>query len=74
MKIEGSIRSNLMSAIVSARRWRGQPVHKDTINHWRLLIDHARRGTGQPWGEAVGDLVAELETEMLHIKAGQGSR
>jgi hypothetical protein len=74
MQIEGSVRSNLIAAVASARRWRGRAVHKDTINHWRLLIDHARRGTGQPWGEAVSDLVAELETEMLHIKATQGSR
>lgn len=74
MQIEGTVRANLIAAVASARRWRGRPVHKDTINHWRLLIDHARRGSGQPWGEAVNDLVAELETEMLHIKASHGSR
>jgi hypothetical protein len=74
MRIEGSVRANLIAALASARRWRGRSVHKDTVAHWRLLIDHARHANGQPSGEAVGDLVTELETEMLHIKAGQGSR
>ena len=64
MRIEGTVRANLIAAIASARRWKGRPVHKDTIDHWRRLLEHGRR----PCGESVNDLVAELETEMAHFK------
>lgn len=70
MQIEGSVRSNLIAAVASARRWRGRPVHKDTFDHWRRLLDYGRLVERQPSGEAVGDLVTELETEMAHIKIG----
>jgi hypothetical protein len=69
MQIEGSIRSNLISAITSARRWRGRKVHKDTLAHWRAVLDHGRRiGTGQ-FGEPVAELVAELETELAQARS-----
>jgi hypothetical protein len=74
MQIEGSVRANLIAAVASARRWRGRPVHKDTIDHWRRLLDHGRQVEGEPSGEPVSDLVAELEAEMQHIKAGQATR
>lgn len=64
MKIEGSIRSNLLAAIGSARRWRGKQVHSDTLRHWQLLLEHAGRMAAQPYGEAVGDLVVQLEGEL----------
>jgi hypothetical protein len=64
MKIEGSIRSNLISAIASARRWRGQNVHKDTIAYWHSVLDQGRRSLGEP----VGELVAQLESELAHAK------
>lgn len=64
MRIEGSIRSNLLAAIGSARRWRGKQVHKDTLRHWQLLVEHAGRMAAQPYGEAIGDLVVELEGEL----------
>ena len=67
MRIEGSVRSNLIAAVASARRWRGSQVHKDTVDHWRRLVDYARTVERQPSGEAVSDLVAELETEIQHI-------
>lgn len=60
MKIEGSVRSNLISAITSVRRWEGRPVHRDTLTYWHALLDHGRRSIGEP----VGELVAELETEL----------
>ena len=60
MKIEGSIRSNLISAITSVRRWRGRPVHKDTLTYWHSVLDHGRRSLGEP----VAELVAELEDEL----------
>jgi hypothetical protein len=63
MKIEGSIRSNLISAITSVRRWEGRPVHKDTLTYWHALLDHGRRSIGEP----VGELVAELESELVRV-------
>jgi len=68
MKIEGSIRSNLMSAIVSARRWRGQPVHKDTINHWRGVLEYGRRVESGPLGEPVAELIEQLESELASVR------
>jgi hypothetical protein len=67
MKIEGSVRSNLLSAISSARRWRGRPVHKDTVNHWRGVLEHGRRNSVGPLGEPVAELIAELENELAKV-------
>jgi len=60
MKIEGTIRSNLISAITSVRRWHGRPVHRDTLNYWNAVLDHGRRSPGEP----VAELVTELEGEL----------
>lgn len=68
MRIEGSVRANLMAAITSARRWRGRQVHEDTVQHWRRLVDYGRLVDRQPSGEAVGDLVSELEFELAHAR------
>ena len=68
MRIEGSVRANLIAAVASARRWRGRPVHRDTVDHWRRLVDYGRLVERQPCGEAVSDLVAELETEVVNVK------
>ena len=67
MKIEGSVRSNLIAAIASARRWRGKRVHNDTLRHWRLLAEYA----GRSRGESVGDLVVELEGELSARQSAQ---
>lgn len=64
MRIEGTLRSNLIAAIASARRLRGQRVHGDTLNHWHRLLDHARQVASQPLPEACGDLITQLETEL----------
>lgn len=69
MKLEGSIRSNLMSAIASAKRWRGQRVHKDTIAYWQAILDHGRRTSAEPLGAPLGDLVTELKTELTLAKS-----
>lgn len=69
MKINGSVRSNLLSAISSAKRWRGRPVHKDTIGHWQNVLDHGRRAGSGPFPEPVGELVAELELELKQARA-----
>jgi hypothetical protein len=68
MKIEGSIRSNLISAITSVRRWQGRPVHKDTLNYWHAALDHGRRVETGPLGEPVADLVAQLEIELALVR------
>lgn len=65
MRIEGSIRANLLAAIASARRLRGHPVHGDTVSHWRKLVEHARKDGC----EADGELRGELEAELAHRPA-----
>lgn len=68
MRIEGSVRANLIAAVASARRWRGRAVHRDTVDHWRRLVDYGRLIERQPYGEAVSDLVAKLESEVVNVK------
>ena len=60
MRIEGSIRANLLAAIASARRLRGCPVHNDTVGHWQRLIEHARKAGCAADSELRGELEAEL--------------
>jgi len=67
MRMEGTIRSNLLSALSSARRWQGRPVHKDTIDHWRGVLEHARRIDTGPLGKPVAELIAELEIELSNV-------
>lgn len=67
MMIEGSLRSNLQAAVASAKRLRGRPVHDDTIEYWRRLLEYGRRNSGQALCEPVTDLVAELETELARL-------
>jgi hypothetical protein len=74
MKIDGSVRSNLLSAIASAKRWRGQSVHKDTIGHWQDVLDHGRRAGAGPFPEPVAELVAELELELGQARACKADR
>lgn len=69
MRIEGSIRSNMLAAIASARRWRGRAVHKDTLEHWRRLLDYGRQVSRQQTGEQLSDVVAELEAELAHPRS-----
>ena len=74
MRIEGSVRSNLIAAVASARRWKGQPVHKDTVDHWKRLLDYGRLVDRQPCGEAVNDLLVELEMEIGQVEVAQRAR
>lgn len=67
MKIEGSLRSNLVAAVASARRLRGSTVHADTIDHWRRLLEYGRLNSVQPLCEPVTDVVAELERELARL-------
>ena len=68
MRIEGSVRSNLLAAITSARRWRGRRVHKDTIDHWQRLLEYAKRASRYHPGEGLGDVMAELEAELAQTR------
>lgn len=70
MQIEGSIRANLIAAVTSARRLRGRAIHRDTIDYWRRLLDHAGRATAEPQPESFGDLMADLEIELARSRAG----
>lgn len=63
MRIEESLRSNLMAALAIARRWNGPAVHKDTSDHWRRLLDYDR----QLHQEAVDDL-RDLQTKHKQIR------
>ena len=67
MELHGTIEANLVSAIASARRLRGRPVHEDTISHWSDLLNQARRelaANEDDNRQAVLQLMAELETEL----------
>jgi hypothetical protein len=38
MQLHGSTEANLISAVRSAGRLRGQRVHSDTVNYWTSLL------------------------------------
>ena len=70
MRMEGTLRANLLAAISSARRLRGRPVHQDTIDYWRQLLEYGRRNSTQRLCEPIVDLVAQLESELARTNAG----
>jgi hypothetical protein len=76
MRIEGTLRSNLIAAIASARRLRGCPVHRDTVDYWQRLLEYGRHNAMQPMCEPVADLIGELESELMCLRsqaAGPGA-
>ena len=68
VEIEGTIRANLLAAIASARRWKGREVHEDTLRHWDEIVQHARASGSDSGPDSIGELVAELETELASRK------
>ena len=64
MDLHGSIATNLSSAVQSARRLSGHPVHADTLSHWTDLLHHARRELAAGSSEGLQSLILELETEL----------
>jgi hypothetical protein len=64
MELHGSLANNLTSALQSARRLRGHPVHEDTLGHWAQLLTHARRAVAAGSPEPILPLVLELEKEI----------
>ena len=68
LRIEGSLRANLVAAVAAARRWRGRPVHKDTLDHWRRLLAYSRETAQEPQVAPVSDLLTALEAELANSK------
>jgi len=64
MELHGSIVNNLTSAVQSARRLSGHPVHADTLGHWADLLHHARRELADGSTEPIQALILELEKEL----------
>jgi hypothetical protein len=64
MELYGTLAKNLTSAVHSARRLRGHPVHADTIGHWIDLLHHARREISADSSETIVLLIVELEKEL----------
>jgi hypothetical protein len=64
MDLHGTVSNNLASALQSARRLRGHPVHPDTLAHWTDLLHHARRELAAGSTEPISPLVLELEKEI----------
>jgi hypothetical protein len=69
MELHGSIANNLTSAVQSARRLRGHPVHADTLGHWADLLAHARQALAEGSTEPITNLVLELENELAERTA-----
>lgn len=66
MEIHGSIANNLTSAVKSARRLKGHPIHADTLGHWKELLDHARREFAKGSAEPLDALILQLENELAY--------
>jgi hypothetical protein len=67
MKLHGGVEENLVAAVRSARRFRGHPVHADTLRHWNDLLQHARREHAAGLSDnrhSVEQLIIELESEL----------
>ncbi|MFL0413648.1 hypothetical protein ACH0AE_06420 [Sphingomonas sp. 179-A 2A2 NHS] len=46
MKLHGPLSKNLENTVASIRRFSGRPVHSDTIDFWRELVEQGRRASG----------------------------
>ena len=67
MKLHGTTEGNLISAIRSANRLRGSPVHHDTVKFWADLVAHARNELSSCAAlpsASVRRLVSDLELEV----------
>ena len=66
MDLYGTTESDLTSALISARRLRGHPVHPETLGHWSDLLQHAREEMEPDSVEPINLLVVELERELAY--------
>jgi hypothetical protein len=64
MELHGTIANNLTSAVQSARRLSGHPVHADTLGHWKDLLNHARQELANGSAEPLQAVILELENEL----------
>lgn len=65
MELHGTIETNLLGAIQSARRLKGHPVHADTLDHWTGVLSEARRElSADDASNGIRGLVVELELEL----------
>ena len=71
MDIHGSLANNLQAAIASARRYKGHPVHAETITFWSELLQHARilKAEGNVEASTIDPLVAELDAAIAERRA-----
>jgi len=71
MDIHGSLASNLQAALTSARRYRGHPVHSDTVAFWSELLQHARalKAEGNEEASTIDPLLAELDAAVSARRA-----
>lgn len=67
MEMDGTLADNLRSAIVSAKRLSGHPVHKDTLGFWRELLAHAnsRKRLRADQQVEISTLASELQSLLL---------
>jgi hypothetical protein len=68
MELHGTLASNLKAAVESARRLKGHPIHRDTLQFWSDLISEvrARRTAGEAADEPeVDPALAELEMVLI---------
>ena len=65
MKISGKITDNIRAAVESARKFRAKVVHKETLDHWEALLEHARqrqrRGNPDP---ELSSWMSKLQSEL----------
>ena len=67
MELDGTLEKNLISAIRSAKRLRGQLVHDDTIEHWTDVLQLAEAELLRdtiPQRQTLMQLVSDLRTEL----------
>lgn len=67
MELDGSIIQNLASAVKSAERLIGHPVHEDTLVFWQALLAHslaAKRSQPVTDMATIETLIARLQSEL----------
>jgi hypothetical protein len=65
VELHGSLVANLGSALDSARRHRGKPIHSDTLGFWQRLLAYSRScAATSPDPAAAQQLITSLETEL----------
>lgn len=67
MELSGSLDDNLRFALRSAKRFRGHPVHADTLQFWSELLQLARRTKAERSSSELAKLdalVHDLENEL----------